>query len=545
MGFQCDDTGMITSVGSGASGLHAAHDILRGLHGRAICTGARPMMRKLPLVVAACALAHATPAHATEAGIDVGWVVANGVVVDATPVVDPLGVGWVRINFRLDAWTSPTEPGWFEAYDQVVDAFVARGYQIYGLLNDEAVATSAPHGSATWIADFVANAVAIVDHFKDRVRVYEVINEPNDFAGGSSSRFTTAQYARILQDTYLAVKHDAGHIADRCWQVQLVSGALFSFDGVAAADYLADAYAIGRNQLAWDYTHEVTGSYPLDGIGYHMYVAQGSDSSLDDVATAMQQNLGAVWDVVTANEGAATPKQLWVSEYGFRANLVGDAGQADRLATGIDTMRDFGHVALGIYFNLQDFPDNAWGVYDDAGQPRPSAARLAEVAAANRPPLGALVSAVAGDSEAIVTIENRGSEPWGDDVRLGAASGCPDASATNELAWVPSAGYANGVTDARAFLPGGVAPGERVELRVPVQAAAGSYTFAARMVKEGAAWFGQTATVRIDVTGDGDAGDDDANEPGGCASTRGAEPWFVLLALGYCSRRWRRRPIAR
>jgi len=261
----------------------------------------------------------------------------------------------------------------------------------------------------------------------------------------------------------------------------------------------------------------------------------------------MQANLGAVWDVVTANEGAATPKQFWVSEYGFRANLVGTGGQADRLATGHDAMRDFGHVALGIYFNLQDFPDNAWGVYDEAGQPRPSAARLAEVAAANRPPLGALVSAVAGDNEVIVTLENRGSEPWGDDVRLGAASGCPDASATNELAWAPRAGYANSVTDARVFLPHAVAPGERIELRVPVQAPAGSYTFAARMVKEGAAWFGQTATVHLDVTaGGGDGQDeDDGSAHGGCATTHGAEPWLVLLALGYCSRRWRRRPIAR
>lgn len=504
------------------------------------------MMRKLPLAVAIATCALATPAHATEPGIDVGWVVSNGVVVDATPVVDPLGVGWVRINFRLDAWTSPLEPGWFEAYDQVVDGYLAHGYQIYGLLNDEAVATAAPHGSDDWIHDFVVDAVAIVDHFKDRVRVFEVINEPNDFAGGSSSRFTPAQYAKTLQDTYLAVKHDAGHIDDRCWQVQLVSGPLFSFDGVAAADYLAATYDAGRNQLAWDYTHAVTGSYPLDGIGYHLYVAQGGDSSTGDVAAAMQANLGALWSVVAANEGDDTGVQIWVSEYGFRANLVGDLGQADRLATGLDAMRDFGHVALGVYFNLRDFPDNAWGVYDDAGQARPSAQRLAELAAANRPPLGAVLTAAAGAGEAIVTLTNRGSAPWGDDVRLGAASGCPDAAATNELAWAPADGYANGITDARAFLPGPVPPGGSVELHVPLAAdAPGTYRFAARMVQEGVAWFGQTVTVPIEITPADLTPPQEATMPGGCAAAGGSGRWIAVLGIGYGLARWRRRPIAR
>ncbi|MBA2541636.1 MAG: cellulase family glycosylhydrolase, partial [Deltaproteobacteria bacterium] len=451
-------------------------------------------------------------AHATEAGIDAGWVVANGEPVDRVAVIDTLGVRWVRVNFRLDAWASPADPTphgtegmtWFAAYDRAIDAFIARGYQVYGLINDEAVATDHPHGSAPWIADYVANATQIIDHFKDRVRVYEIINEPNDWAGGSSSRVSPRAFASILQDTYLAVKRD--HADDRCWQVDLVSGALFSFDDNSSDDYLAQVYAIGRTELAWDYTREVTGSFPLDGIGYHIYAAQGSDSPVSDVGASMRANLAAIRSVVAAND---VSKPLYVSEWGFRADAVGDQGQADRLEAGFDALHAEGDVALGLYFSLQDFPDNPWGVFDDAMNRRPSADRLAEVGAVLGPPRGAAVIEVATSSieagqlgEITVTLENRGTGPWSSDVRLGAATGCPDAAGLNELSWEPDAGYANGIADARVFLDREVAPGEVIEVRVPVRAPsqAGTYAFAARMVQEGVEWFGATAKATIDVT---------------------------------------------
>ena len=463
------------------------------------------------LAVASLALATSGVAHATESGLDLGWVVTNGEVVDAVDRVDSLGVDWVRINFRLDLWSAPTAE-WFAAYDRVIDSYVARGYQVYGLLNDEAVASAHEHGSPEWIADFVANAVAIVDHFKDRVRVYEVINEPNDWAGGSSARFTPRQFAQILQDTYLEVKHHGGHDGDRCWQVDLVSGPLFSFDGTTGAEYLAETYAAGRSELAWDWTHEATGSYPLDGIGYHLYVAQGPESSHAEVRDAMHANLGAVWDVVAANEGGDSPKQLWVSEYGFRADALGDGEQAERLDVGFAAMRDFrDKVALGVYFTLNDFPDNAWGVFDAGGTRRPAADRLAQVAAANRPARGAAVTGITtpvlapGElGDVVVTLENRGGAVWGANTRLGAAPGCPDAAAANELAWQPANGddgYANGLGDARMFLPHDVGPGQSIELRIPVRApdVPGTYRFAARMVDEGVAWFGSTAQASVEI----------------------------------------------
>ena len=526
------------------------------------------------LAIAAALLALAKPAHATEAGLDVGHAVENGAVQDVFDQVDATGARWVRINMRLDAWNAPDDATphgpdgltWFQAYDRVIDTYLARGIQVYALINDESVSSDLDHSSPEWIALYVQNAVKIVDHFKNRVRVYEIINEPNDYAGGTSARFAPATFAEILQDTYLAVKHDAGHIDDRCWQVQLVSGPILSLDGNDGASYLDQTYDAGRNQLAWDYTHQVTGSYPLDGIGYHVYVAQGSDSTLDDVGANTTANLDALWSVIAAREGSDTGKQIWLSEYGWRADLVGDDGQAQRLAAGFDAMAQSGHVATAMYFNYQDFPGNEWGVYDASGQRRPSADTLAQIADANAPDRAArLVSVVApplapGQTGTIdVTLVNRGGTTWSDGVRLGAAPGCPEAATDNAIAWTPadSDGYANGIEDARIYLAQDVPPGGSVTVHVPVTAPAqaGTYTFAARMVEDGVGWFGPTVTAQVVVAAAG-AGGPDSGMGGGSGSGSGSGSgagggcaaggdhvglWGFAAALGIVCRRRRRR----
>lgn len=520
------------------------------------------MSRRLAAVLAVLC-SHAAAAHATGAGLDVGHVVDHGVVHANTAAVDSTGVPWVRINLRLDDWDAPddtTRRGpeqltWFEVYDRVIDDYLARGFQVYGLINDESVSTTQPHGSDAWIADYVQSAVKIVDHFKNRVRVFEIINEPNNWDNGVSARFAPREFAKVLQDTYLAVKHDAGHIDDACWQVQLVSGPLFSFDGNTSADYLQQTYAIGKSQLAWDYTHQATGSYPLDGIGYHMYVAQGLDSSTADVRTQMLANLGALWNVVTSYEGAGTAKRVWISEYGWEAATVGDAVQAERLRAGFDAMTAFGKAALGVYFNFQDFPGATYGVYDDAMQPRTAATVLGELAPELRRAalVGVNVPALEPGAlgEAVVVLQNRGTLAWTDPIRLAAAPGCPEAAAANELAWEPTAGYANSITDARVFLPHDVAPGESIAIHVPIRAPGepGEYRFAARMVAEGIELFGPTVSGVVTVeagagsgSGDGPGGTGGADDGshGGCAANRATSLW-VVIALGGLRRARRRR----
>jgi len=167
---------------------------------------------RMRLCVLLALVAMPAVAGATEPGLDIGHIVDHGVVHDDMATVDSTGTAWVRINFRLDTSDAP-DAAFFAAYDRVIDDYIARGISVYGLVNDEAVSSTLDHTSDAWIALYVQNALAIVDHFKDRVRVYEIINEPNDWAGGTSERFPAATFAKMLRDTYAAVK--TAHAGDR------------------------------------------------------------------------------------------------------------------------------------------------------------------------------------------------------------------------------------------------------------------------------------------------------------------------------------------
>ena len=199
-----------------------------------------------------------------------------------------------------------------------------------------------------------------------------------------------------------------------------------------------------------------------------MYVAQGTDSSLDDVTAKTAGNLDAMWNVITPNEGADTGKQMWISEYGWQADDVGADGQAARMQTGFDAMRTPAT-------SRSRCTSTTWTSRARAGACSTPAARAGRAPTCSprsptpiRPDDGARIASVqlpalapGQTGEAIVTIENRGTATWSDGFRLGAASGCPDAWDTNEVAWTPdpAAGYANGPTDARVYLPADVAPG--------------------------------------------------------------------------------------
>ncbi len=182
---------------------------------------------------------------------------------------------------------------------------------------------------------------------------------------------------------YLATKHDAGHDSDPAWQVTLVSGPLLSLDDNPADTYLSDTWWYGRNQLAWDWTHQTTGSYPLDGVGYHVYVAQGSTDAAT-VTSGIAANLEAVESVMDA-EDPGNPRQVWISELGWTSDYVGMDGQADDLEAGLTYVKGETRVALTSWFCLLDWPGASYGLLtaanDDPASEKPAWSRFQAVAA--------------------------------------------------------------------------------------------------------------------------------------------------------------------
>jgi hypothetical protein len=315
-----------------------------------------------------------------EIGMDLGQPI-NPSTGDINPGVDTAIVGvtctpWVRINFILGPWSSPSDQTlhagrtWRQAYDEIIDALVAKGIKVYGLIGAEASTYPADTleqypGNTTnanaWIARYVYNFVEIVSYFKDRVTVYESFNEPNNWTNSNTAIVHEAWFAKILQEVYLETKCFNGHDIDPTWQVTLVSGALFTFDLNTGGQYIEDTYWYGKNVWAWDWTHQTYGAYPLDGFGQHIYVEQGS-SNVAAVTAAMNTNLADFWNKAYTYEDNLN-KQIWVSEFGWESAAYGEAFQAQNLTTGFNVLQADSRVRLSLWFTQMDFPGTSWGLY--------------------------------------------------------------------------------------------------------------------------------------------------------------------------------------
>ena len=309
--------------------------------------------------------------------INTGEINANATV----DIVANTCTQWVRLNFILGPWSSPEDQTlhngktWKQTYDEIVDGFEKQGIEIYGVIGSECngdpndILREYPGINTTdadnWIQQYTINFVKVVDYFKDRIRVYESYNEPNDWQGGTMQKVHPHWFAKILQDVYLNTKYFNNHGGDQSWQVTLVSGPLFTSDignGGDGGQYINDTYYEGINNLAWSWIHQQTGSYPLDGLGMHIYAEQGS-SDASTITSAINANIDGFWNNVTNYEGN-TSKKIWLSEIGWQSNLVGNSGQADNLTTSFNILKNDSRIALAIWFCLMDFPGNYWGIYE-------------------------------------------------------------------------------------------------------------------------------------------------------------------------------------
>jgi MYXO-CTERM domain-containing protein len=451
---------------------------------------------------------------------------------EALTAVITTGAPHVRVNFRLDRWTSPTDTTkhggytFFEAYDRIVDSIVSQGLEVYGLLNDELAGVRPKE--AGFESAWVANALAVIDRYKDRVRTWETLNEPNDWDETRTARVPAETFASAHGRLYQAVKVE--HAGDACWDVTLVSGPLFSFDDRPETNYLDAVIAAGRAGGRWRAVLDAIGRDPIDGVGYHVYVAQGPASTAADASAAAAANLNALRALLDAR--GLGDRRVWLSEIGFRASLVGDQGQADRLDAVFSSIGARNDVASIQWFSIKDFgADETWGLFASvpAGR-RPAYDRFVARARALAPELAARltidlprIAPPGARVVAKVTATNLGRSTWtaSDGVRLGAASGCPWAWAKNDVPWDGAVdGYVKSVVDARRFLPAGaaVAQGESITIEVPlvVPDTPGKRRFAVRMVKDGVAWFGATATADLEVASG-------AEPPGGTGGERSGD----------------------
>ena len=323
---------------------------------------------------------------ANAKGIQIGQPLTdNGSIIltdERADLVKETGARWIRFHFRLGNNATDT-PEFYAAYDLMVDRLLIRGMQIIGLVTYEtcrgtqrdwiqnSFERTGGDGYNEYIDRYVKTFERIVQHYQNKIRFWELWNEPNcwnqdpnanELPGGSF--IFPSNFAALLTECHARV-----HFFNQL-DVQIISGGMFGHSiggfnrGSAGAEYLDQVYETGLHgsgKFAW--ARATYGQYPIDIVGQHIYLGPG------DVEQWFERYINWYAGVIQARE-QSTIKPIFMTEYGwdYDRELTGNA-QADqervnaaalRLAMGI--MDQHGAVQAACYFNLSDTPGEPFGL---------------------------------------------------------------------------------------------------------------------------------------------------------------------------------------
>ncbi|MCC7371185.1 MAG: hypothetical protein IT306_22405 [Chloroflexi bacterium] len=336
-------------------------------------------------------------------GLQAGWAVDDQGNVNFTSsfslqnrYMHEAEASWIRLNFRLGAcftdWITPGCNGRtaLQTYDEVVSIAHDHGFQVLGLIGHEAwrgeqaewTANNAEHaggnGDNPYLRRFADDAATVLAaHFDDRIRAWEVWNEPNAWTeqdergrprGGSF--IFPSNFAWALTHAHAAIKAVQPDAI-------IISGGLFGHDlGDAAllfartacptgvnsgADYLCATYEMGLQHAGWQ-----PGRFPFDHVGQHLYIDGGSLTSEEK----LRFYLDDVRDAYLQYEGAETTKTTHITEFGWSTKDLSQELQAENLVLAFDTFRQVEYVARAYWFHAQDVPEAGlfYGLADSAGK---------------------------------------------------------------------------------------------------------------------------------------------------------------------------------
>ncbi len=339
-------------------------------------------------------------------GTDVGWTVDHnsGQILFTSTLANQLAQGesgWVRVEVALVKGHTNWDATMLGYYDTVVNTAHNAGLQVLMLIDsgswpgnqaswcmNNAENNPGQNGDNLYMENYTTNAVVpIVQHFHDRVKVYELWNEPNCWnSNPSNGVYTGATYIYPSNFGWLLARSwEAIHVLNQFNDVILVSGGLFGLNSyganysAAGGQYLDDTYSTGTNLSkggSFAHTKSNYQAYPLDGVGEHIYITQGGTVS----SNTFRQYEDWVHQAVTKYEGTNTPKKTFITEFGWQttnsgnANGVSMAVQDTNLVTSFSAIQATPYVQTAIWFQWADSPAGGlwYGVVDSSNNHKPS-----------------------------------------------------------------------------------------------------------------------------------------------------------------------------
>ena len=329
--------------------------------------------------------------------INTGWAIDN----NGNPLltssvlgqmVNPEKTGWLRLGMRLIPGHTNWDSTILGYYDTVVNDAISKGLSVFILVNNESwngsqsswdsnsYECAGGNGDNSYIDGFVTGAFApILTHFHDRVKVYEIWNEPSTWSSqngncysGSSFMYPSC-YSCLLNKCWVNA-----HITQTFGDVTILSGGIFGTSSQGAGDpygnsgasWLNSVYDMGINHVGWFSSCKSSyGSYPLDGIGQHIYIDYNTTTS----SSNFQEYENEIHSVYTNWEGAATPKRTWITEFGWSTANVSQSVQDQNMNISYTVIEEQGsYVKMGAWFEWQDNPSANlyFGILDSSGNPK-------------------------------------------------------------------------------------------------------------------------------------------------------------------------------
>lgn len=205
-----------------------------------------------------------------------------------------IGVKWMRDEFNWGRM-EPERGEWnWEPYDRSVDAATRNGISIFGLLCYWAPWTK-PY-TEEGIRDYCDYVKAVVGRYKDRIKYWEIWNEPNIFFWQG----TVEQYAQLLAAAYDAVKE-----ADP--DAKVIGCCTAGTD----LKFIENVFKLG-------------GYDNMDILSIHPYRYPATPEETDFIGELEKA------DALVRKYGK--PKEIWITEIGWPTNVGGNGSSEAKQA---------------------------------------------------------------------------------------------------------------------------------------------------------------------------------------------------------------------